>query len=387
MSTGAISETRIRVSEAMQAASGPVNQRLMSLDALRGFDMFWIVGMEEVFGALSRMFPMTPTIHDRVDHAPWAGFHFYDIIFPLFAFIIGVSLVFSLGKSIAVEGKGAASWKVIKRSAILFLLGVFMYRGIADGYEKIRILGVLQRLAICSCGAGLAFIWLKPRGILALTIGLLAGYWAMMTFIPVPGFGAGDYAEGHNLANWIDKTYLPWRKWDGDHDPEGLLSSLPAICNSLLGIFAGLLLKNASVDANRKVKLLMMWGVAGIAAGLLWHLQFPIIKKIWTSSFVLFTCGISSIALGLFYWIIDVKQIRAWAKPFIWIGMNAITIYVVAHLVSMAGLARRFVGGEIAIWFNGIHVGLGDFIPAVGGLIFSILFCRFLYKRKIFLRV
>src|SRR3954451_19029469 len=156
MSTTAISdtETRIRVSPT-QAATAVVNQRLMSLDALRGFDMFWIVGMEEVFGALSKVFPMTPTIHERVDHAPWAGFHFYDIIFPLFAFIIGVSLVFSLTKSIAMEGKAATTWKVIKRSAILFLLGVFMYRGIADGYEKIRILGVLQRLAICSCGAGL----------------------------------------------------------------------------------------------------------------------------------------------------------------------------------------------------------------------------------------
>lgn len=359
----------------------------MSLDALRGFDMFWIVGMEEIFGALSRMFPMTPTIHERVDHAPWEGFHFYDIIFPLFAFIIGVSLVFSLTKALAIESKGAATWKVIKRSAILFLLGVFMYKGIADGIEKIRILGVLQRLAICSCAAGLAFIWLKPRTILGLTVAILAGYWAMMTFVPVPGFGAGDYAEGHNLANWIDQMYLPWRKWDGDHDPEGLLSSLPAICNSLLGIFAGLLLKNSSVEPNRKVRLLILWGIAGIAAGLAWHIQFPIIKKVWTSSFVLFTCGISSIALALFYWIIDIKQIRAWAKPFVWIGMNAITIYVVGHLVTMANLARRFVGGEIATWFNGLHRGLGDLIPAVLGLIFSILFCRFLYERKIFLRV
>jgi predicted acyltransferase len=387
MPTATLPETRAQAVETPITATPSINQRLMSLDALRGFDMFWIVGMEEVFGALSRMFPMTPTIHERVDHAPWAGFHFYDIIFPLFAFIIGVSLVFSLSKSLAVEGKSATAWKVVKRSAILFLLGIFMYKGIADGIEKIRILGVLQRLAICSCGAGLAFIWLKPRGILALTITLLVAYWAMMTFIPVPGFGAGDYAEGHNLANWIDKMYLPWRKWDGDHDPEGLLSSLPAICNSLLGIFAGLLLKNAAIDSNRKVKLLVMWGIAGIAAGLLWHLQFPIIKKVWTSSFVLFTCGISSIALGFFYWIIDIKQIRAWAKPFVWIGMNAITIYVFAHLVNMAGLGRRFVGGEIATWFNGLHHGLGDLVPALLGLFFSILFCRFLYERKIFLRV
>src|SRR3954465_7311700 len=153
MSTTAISNTRIRVGGAAQVAGAAINQRLMSLDALRGFDMFWIVGMEEVFGALSKVFPMTPTIHERVDHAPWAGFHFYDIIFPLFAFIIGVSLVFSLTKSIAQNGKGATTWKIIKRSAILFFIGVLMYKGIADGYQKIRILGVLQRLAICSCFA------------------------------------------------------------------------------------------------------------------------------------------------------------------------------------------------------------------------------------------
>src|SRR6266481_898434 len=133
-------------------------QRVMSIDALRGMDMFFIVGMEEVFEALSKMFPMSPSLNDRLQHAPWAGFHFYDLIFPLFAFIVGVSLVFSLSKSVAIEGKGATSRKILKRSLILFILGILYYEGIGGGIQHIRILGVLQRLALCYCGAGLAFV-------------------------------------------------------------------------------------------------------------------------------------------------------------------------------------------------------------------------------------
>ena len=253
--------------------------------------MFFIVGMEAVFEALSEIFPMSPSLNDRLQHAPWAGFHFYDLIFPLFAFIMGASLIFSLSRSVATEGKKAASLKILKRTLILFIFGVLVYEGIGGGIQHIRILGVLQRLALCYCGAGLAFVWLDTRKLVALTVLLLAGYWAMLVFIPVPGFGAGDFAEGHNLTNWLDKMYLPLRKWDGDHDPEGLLSTLPAIATTLLGVFAGLLLRNPGVEPARKVRLLVAWGCAGVIAGLLWHLEFPIIKKIWTSSFVLFTAA------------------------------------------------------------------------------------------------
>src|SRR5436190_5921285 len=198
----------------VEAASPTLSQRVMSIDVLRGMDMFFIVGMEEVFEALSKMFPMSPSLNDRLQHAPWAGFHFYDLIFPLFAFIIGTSLVFSLSKAVAAEGKGGTSLKVLKRSVILFILGVVYYKGIANGVQHIRLLGVLQRLALCYCGAGLAFVWLSPRKLVALTVSLLVGYWAMLVFIPVPGFGAGDFVEGHNLTNWLDKMYLPFRKWD-----------------------------------------------------------------------------------------------------------------------------------------------------------------------------
>ena len=383
---------------ALEGGPPSLTQRIMSIDALRGMDMFFIVGMEEVFEALSKMFPMSPSLNARLQHAPWAGFHFYDLIFPLFAFIIGTSLVFSLSKAVAIEGKGATTRKVLKRSFILFILGVLYYEGIHDGIQHIRILGVLQRLALCYCGAGLAFVWLGlrrggdtapylPRGLIALTVSLLVGYWAMLTFIPVPGFGTGDLAEGHNLTNWLDKMYLPLRKWDGDHDPEGLLSTLPAIASSLLGVFAGLLLKNSAVEPARKVRLLLACGCVGIVAGLLWHLQFPIIKKIWTSSFVLFTAGISSLLLALFYYVIDIKSHRDWCRPFVWIGMNSITIYLIARIVNLGHIANCFVGGEIHSGLENVHSGLGDLVTALLALCFSFLICRFLFQRKIFLRV
>jgi len=362
-------------------------QRVMSVDALRGMDMFFIVGMEEVFEALSKMFPISPSLNERVQHAPWAGFHFYDLIFPLFAFIIGTSLVFSLSKSVASQGKGGTSRKILIRSLILFILGVLYYEGIGEGLQHVRLLGVLQRLALCYCGAGLVFVWLGPRKLVALTISLLVGYWAMLTFVPVPGFGAGDFTEGHNLTNWLDKMYLPFRKWDKDHDPEGLLSTLPAIASSLLGVFAGLLLKNPSIAPARKVRLLVAWGCAGVVAGLLWHLQFPIIKKIWTSSFVLFTAGLSSLLLAFFYYVIDLKNHRDWCRPFLWIGMNSITIYLIARVVKLEEIAKCFVGGEIHSGLENMHDGLGDLVTALLALCFSFLICRFLYQRKIFLRV
>jgi predicted acyltransferase len=209
----------------------------------------------------------------------------------------------------------------------------------------------------------------------------------MLVFIPVPGFGAGDFAEGHNLTNWLDKIYLPLRKWDGDHDPEGLLSTVPAIATSLLGVFAGLLIKNPSIQPNRKVRLLVVWGCAGVVSGLLWHLQFPIIKKIWTSSFVLFTAGLSSLLLAFCYHVIDIKNHRDWCRPFVWIGMNAITIYLIAHFVKLVPIAKCFVGGEIHSGLENMHHGLGDLITALLALGFSLLICRFLFQRKIFLRV
>jgi predicted acyltransferase len=257
----------------------------------------------------------------------------------------------------------------------------------SKGFIHLRLLGVLQRIALCYLFGALAFIYLKPRTLVALCATLLIGYWALMTFVPVPGVGAGNFAEGKNLANYLDAHYLPLYKWDGDHDPEGLLSTLPAVASCLLGIFAGLLLRNREVPDLKKVKVLFAFGIAGVVLGFLWGLQFPVIKKVWSSSFVLVAGGFSALLLGLFYYIIDIKKYQAWATPFLWIGSNAITIYMLDHLVQWDQLAQRIAGGEISSGLDQIHAGLGRFVIVLLILGAEIWFCRFLYKRKIFLKV
>ena len=158
----------------------------------------------------------------------------------------------------------AATTQILRRALILYLFGIFTYEGVAKGWENVRLLGVLQRIAICYLITALAFVYLKPKALVALCASLLVGYWALMTFVPVPEFGAGNFAEGKNLANYIDKHYLSLFKWDGDHDPEGLLSTLPAIASCLLGVFAGLWLRRTDVDDRRKVTMLFALSASSV---------------------------------------------------------------------------------------------------------------------------
>ncbi len=371
--------------DSLAAAAAPVAQRLLSLDALRGFDMFWIVGAEDLVDGLRKITDSGPirVLADQLGHKPWAGFHFEDLIFPLFVFIIGVSLVFSLTKTIAQSGRRTAVIRILRRSALLYLLGIFYYGGFATPFERIRLLGVLQRLALCYLFASLLFCYLKPKALAGVCAGLLIGYWALMSFVPVPEHGAGNFAEGMNLANYVDKQYLPLRKWNGDHDPEGLLSTLPAIANCLLGVFAGLLLKNTTVPDRKKAGYLVAAGMACLAVGWLWHLNFPVIKKIWTSSFVLVASGYSCLLLAAFYQVIDVWKWQKWAMPFVWIGVNSITIYLAANLIDFEKIARRLVGGQL----NGYFGRYGQLLIAIVALALGLWLLRFLYRRKIFLRV
>ena len=369
----------------LTAGAAPATPRLLSLDALRGFDMFWIVGAEELVRGLGKITEggLIGLIADQLRHKAWAGFHFEDLIFPLFVFIVGVSLVFSLTKAIAQAGRRAALIRIVRRFALLYLLGILSYGGLSTPVEKIRLLGVLQRIALCYLFASVLFCYLKPKALAAVCAGLLVGYWALLSFVPVPGHGAGNFAEGANLANYVDAQFLPLRKWDGDHDPEGLLSTLPAIASCLLGVFAGLLLQNSAVPERKKVGYLVGAGLACLAVGWLWHLNFPVIKKIWTSSFVLVAGGYSCLLLAAFYQIIDVWKFQKWATPFVWIGVNPITIYFGGRFIDFEALAKLFVGGPVAA-ASGRYAEL---LLAVVSLAFGFLFLRFLYQRKIFLRV
>src|ERR1051326_1304238 len=278
-------------------------RRLLSLDALRGFDMLWIVGGEHVIQAWHKASPggAVDLLNNQFEHKAWEGVAFYDLIFPLFVFIVGVSLVFSLSKTIQQSGRAAAIRKVFVRALLLYLLGIIYYGGFSKTVQDIRLLGVLQRIALSYFFAGLLFCLLRPRGLAVACAALLVGYWAMLTFIPVPGVGAGHFGEGANLANYLDKQYLPFRKWDRDHDPEGLLSTLPAIATCLLGVGAGLLLKNKELTDAKKVHWLAGAGLASVLVGFLWGLEFPVIKKLWTSSYVLVAGGYSLIFLAAFY--------------------------------------------------------------------------------------
>jgi predicted acyltransferase len=338
----------------------------MSVDALRGFDMFWIAGGETIIHSLRKITnaDFVRVLDLQFAHKSWEGATFYDLIFPLFVFLVGVSLVFSLSRIVDKEGKREAHKRILKR------------RGI-------RLMGVLQRIALCYLVAGLLLCALKPRGIAIVCVALLVGYWALMTFVPVPGVGAGNFQEGTNLANYIDQQYLPLTKYDGDHDPEGLLSTLPAIATCLLGVFAGLLLKNDTIPDQKKAGLLFLSGVAGILAGFLWGVQFPVIKKVWTSSYVLVAGGWSSILLAVFYQIIEIWGFRKWASPFVWIGMNSITIYLVSGFLAFPLLYMGLLTDPMA----GIFGVYGELVTSLAFVGLILLIAYLLYRRRVFLRV
>jgi predicted acyltransferase len=398
------------------SATGP---RLRSLDALRGFDMFWILGADAVMSGLRgfRDNAATRFLADQFEHKDWQGFAFYDLIFPLFVFIVGVSLVFSLTRTIEREGRAAALRRVFRRGLLLYALGVFYYGGFAKAWPDIRLLGVLQRIALCYFFAGLLFCLFKPRTLAGIGAGLLVGYWFLMSFAsfpdvrPTPGgelavcketgftnvaqlnldsatLLRGVFIKGVNLANYTDQRWLPGFKWDGTWDPEGLLSTLPAIGTCLCGVFAGLLLRNRRQSDGQKLAWLAGAGAVAVAVGWLWGLHFPVIKKIWTSSYVLVAAGYSAWLLAAFYYVIEVRGWERWATPFVWIGMNPITVYLGESLVNYGRVAERLAGGSVRSLLDTVLTpGAGQAVVAILTLGLAILFCRWLYRRQIFLRL
>lgn len=366
------------------------SSRLLSLDALRGFDMFWIMGADSLGGALATMAsgPVTRTVADQLEHVPWEGFHFEDLIFPLFVFIAGVSLVFSLGKIIPRYGKDAAFARLMKRTLLLYLLGIFYYGGFSTSFDRIRLLGVLQRIALCYGVTGSLFIFFRLRTLLGIAAAILLGYWALLALVPVPGHGAASFLEGKNFVNWFDSRFLPLRKWDGDHDPEGILSTIPAIVSCLLGVFAGKFLANPKQTPTQKAKGLVIAGAVLVVVGFGWGHFFPIIKKLWTSTFVLVAGGFSSLLLGAFYWIVDVKGWRRWCEPFVWVGLNPIAIYLASELVDFGQLASRLAGGNVqALLDQTFTKGFGALVQSLLALLFAFALARFLNQRKVYLRL
>tara|TARA_B100001287_G_scaffold257307_1_gene242830 strand:+ start:1376 stop:2536 length:1161 start_codon:yes stop_codon:yes gene_type:complete len=373
------------------------NERLMSLDAFRGFIMFWIVGGEALFYALSKLdgvrSEILNTLIIQLQHVSWEGFRFYDLIFPSFVFIVGASIAFSLGKLQTSGSRRAAVRRVILRGLLLWLIGIIYYGGISNGlYDPetnrgVRLLGVLQRIGICYLVAGLLFIYLPVRGLVMAFLVLLAGYWALLSFVAAPGQEMVSFEAGRNITNWFDSKYLPFAKWSGTYDPEGILSTLPSIATCLLGVFVGLLLKNKKLTRGKRVLIFFGVGFIFVLCGHLWGGYHPVIKSLWTSSFVILAGGWSLILLSFFYLVIDVANIKKWAMPFVWIGMNPIMIYLLSTVLDFNHIAKRVLGGPVEEWADGILPGLGALLIAVGGIFLIFWLCQTLYKRKVFLRI
>ena len=373
------------------------NERLMSLDAFRGFIMFWIVGGEALFYALSKLdgvrSEILNTLIIQLQHVSWEGFRFYDLIFPSFVFIVGASIAFSLGKLQTSGSRRAAVRRVILRGLLLWLIGIIYYGGISNGlYDPetnrgVRLLGVLQRIGICYLVAGLLFIYLPVRGLVMAFLVLLAGYWALLSFVAAPGQEMVSFEAGRNITNWFDSKYLPFAKWSGTYDPEGILSTLPSIATCLLGVFVGLLLKNKELTQGKRVLIFFGVGFIFVLCGHLWGGYHPVIKSLWTSSFVILAGGWSLILLSFFYLVIDVANIKKWAMPFVWIGMNPIMIYLLSTVLDFNHIAKRVLGGPVEEWADGILPGLGALLIAVGGIFLIFWLCQTLYKRKVFLRI
>jgi predicted acyltransferase len=355
--------------------------RLVSLDALRGFDMFWILGADGAMRAWGEASHSAPIIAlgEQFEHVRWEGFAFYDLIFPLFVFIIGISLVFSLGKIVAREGKAAAYRRLVRRSVLLFLLGVISDGGLAHWYDENLLCGVLQRLALSYFFGGLLFLNLRPRGLAITIVGILLGYWALLSFVPVPDIGRTSFAPEENWAHYVDRLMPPYH----DSDPESYLSTFPAVATCLLGALAGFALKDAALSERRRVLLFILGGAAMVVLGYLWGLQFPVVKRLWSSSYVLVAGGYSFMLLGLFHLVVDHWGYRRWATPFVWIGMNPLTLYVLTNVIDFRKIAALFVGGPVAEAFG----RYGDVVIAVGAVAIMVALARFLYRKQIFLRV
>lgn len=364
--------------------SVPKTPRVLSIDALRGFDMFWIIGADELAKNILKKgdWPFSPTLVGQFTHADWEGFRFYDLIFPLFLFLVGCVLPYSLDK---YRGQASQVYgRIFRRTLLLIVLGLIYSGMLKFDFANLRYAGVLQRIALCYCFASLLYLHLSWKGRIAAFVGILLGYWAILSWIPVPGGVAGDLTKEGNLSGYLDRTLLPGKilaLYYGHGDNEGILSTLPAIGTALLGVFAGEWLRSR-YSPYAKAGGLAIAGVACVLLGTLWGLWFPVIKNLWTSSFVLVAGGWSLLLLSLFYFVIDVQGWKKWAFFWTVLGMNAITIYMVKNIVDFSKISKYFLTGVANLFGEWQTV-----ILQAGTLGAMWLFLYYLYRQKLFLRV
>lgn len=363
------------------------SERLFSLDALRGFDMFWIMGAEEIFHQVYKATgsPFWGAIAEELTHPAWNGFHFYDLIFPMFLFIAGVATPYSVGRELEKgKTKQQLVWRVVKRGLILVLLGIIHNNGLElKPLAEIRFGSVLGRIGLAYMFANIIYIYTKERGQIIWFCGLLIGYWLLLKFTSAPGFPPGDLTMEGNFASYLDRLVMPGKLYLGIHDPEGLASTVPAIGTGLLGILTGNFLKKSSLSPSKKALYMFVTGFVLWALAHLWNLDFPINKNLWTSSFVLNVGGYSLMFLSIFYYIIDVRGHKKWAFFFKVIGMNSILIYLSGHFINWEYTTNGFfkwLGQLVGNPFNAV-------VMAICYVLVKWAFLYFMYRKKVFLRV
>jgi len=373
--------------------------RLTSLDLFRGATIAAMILVNDPGNEEAAFWPLR--------HSQWNGWTPTDLVFPFFIFIMGVSLVFSFA---ARRKRGDSQLKLVRhtvqRAAAIVAIGLALNATLLIFlpvyYHSLRIPGVLQRIGVVYLIAAILYLYAGMRVRIAAAALILLGYWALMRFVPVPGYGVPghDVAFLHpdgNLAAYLDRLLMPGHLYEGTRDPEGLLSTLPAIVTALAGIFTGEWLRAAS-SPKKKAFFMLLFGVGGLVLGKLWDPWFPINKKLWTSSYVLFSAGFALVILAVCYWANDVKQWRgAWTRPFLIFGMNAIAAYVIAWLmeVAEAAITVHAAGKQLSLqeWITG-HLFASISPPALASLVFALSFviASFLpvwlmYRRRIFLKV
>ncbi|MCG9760579.1 DUF5009 domain-containing protein [Pseudoalteromonas sp. Isolate6] len=370
-------------------------KRLASLDALRGMDMFWILGGQSIFAAL---FVLTgwqgwKAFEAHTLHSPWHGFTFYDLIFPLFIFLSGVAMGLSPKRidHLPFDERKPFYLKALKRLLLLCAFGVLYNHGWGTGIpmdpDGVRYASVLGRIAFAWFFCALLVWHTSLRTLAYVGMGILLFYWLLLCFIPVPGGQAGDLSA-NGVGSWnafIDTYFLPGISYQNRPvDPEGVLSSLPAIVNAIAGVFAGRAIANAQTQGEWKtVGILAASGVLVLALGWLWDMQFPVNKELWTSSFVLVTVGWSAILLAVFYAIVDVLSFQRWAYPFVIIGANSIIIYLASSLVNWTFISKSVFGGVIA----SVPIAWQPLIAVFALLAVQLLVLHWMYKRHIFVSV
>ncbi|HET6979399.1 MAG TPA: DUF5009 domain-containing protein [Pyrinomonadaceae bacterium] len=371
----------------MPTVSPNESQRLVSLDVFRGIT---IAGMVLVNNPGS-----WEHIYWPLEHASWSGWTPTDLVFPFFLFIVGVSIPLAFARRVESGGSTRDLYlKIIKRTLIIFAIGLFL-NGLPEfGLAEYRIPGVLQRIAVCYFFASIIFLNTKVRTQVAIAIGLLIFYCLLVKFVPAPGFAAGDLTKEGSLPSYVDRVVFGKHVWAQArvYDPEGLLSTIPSIVTALIGVLTGSWLRTERTRYEKAAGMFVA-GAACVAIGWAWNSFFPINKALWTSSYVMFTGGLALQFLSLCYWLIDIKGYRRWAKPFEVFGLNAIALYVVADVLAVLLGVVKVGGDSLGGWLY-THVFSSWASPINASLAMGISFVLvcfvlmwILYNRKIFLKI